>query len=376
MVFFSFLNQRNPNLHVVLAPEAREPETRMMKRTSSPSTRSFDIEATRQATKYSSALRALLLTAVVTAALGAGCGEDPTIRQSTGGGGAGGDNTGGGGGMVVPNDPLPLRVLNWNVHNLENDKDDSGAPGETIVSAAEYAAHRKAVGSVITLLDPDVAVLQEVENKAVLDDLNETELGGKYVASSLVDGNDYRGVDIAVLSKFPIDSAVSHKSDAFPLNGTQGPNYYYARDCAEIHISFNGRKMVFLGVHFKAKSNDDPIQRLAEAQHTRAIADGLAKEDPSRAIVILGDFNDTPDSPPYLAVRGDGTTQYVDITQSMPAANRWTYEFQGKLELIDHQFASPILAPMLDAASVTIRHGADVDDASDHAPVIATYMVN
>jgi endonuclease/exonuclease/phosphatase family metal-dependent hydrolase len=347
-----------------------------MKRTSSPSTSSFRFKPIFQLPRQFSTARALSGIALVFAALAISCGEDPTIRESTGGaGGAGGSNTGGGGGGTT-NDPLPLRVLNWNAHNLENDKDDSGAPGETIVTTAEYTAHRAEVGAVIALVDPDVAVLQEVENKAVLDDLNKTELGGKYVATSLIDGNDYRGVDIGVLSKFPIDSVVSHKSDAFPLNGTQGPNYYYARDCVEIHIKFNGRNMVFLGVHFKAKSNDDPIQRLAEAQHTRAIADELLKADPTRAIVILGDFNDTPDSPPHLAVRGEGATQFTDVSLSIPIADRWTYNYQGKLELIDFQFANPVLSPMLDPTTVTIRHTTDVDNASDHAPVIATYMVN
>lgn len=319
--------------------------------------------------------RGFLSAALAMVLLGVGCGDDPTVRPSGSTSSSGGGNGGGGGGMVVPNDPLPLRVLNWNVHNLENDKDDSGAPGETIVTTAEYTAHRKAVGIVLKQADPDIAVLPEVENLAVLDDLNKTELGGVY-ATSLIDGNDYRGVDIGVLSKLPIDSVVSHKSEPFTLNGTQGPNYYFSRDCPEIHIQFNGRKMVFLGAHFKAKSNDDPVKRLAEAQRTRAIADGLAKEDPSRAIVILGDFNDTPDSPPYAAVIGNDPTKYTDATLMIPATDRWSYDFQGKLELIDFQMVNPVLAPMLDVQSVVIRHAADVDTASDHSPVIATYMVN
>lgn len=335
---------------------------------------SFDFKRAFPKPSYFTAIRFLSLTAVITAAVAIGCADSPTIRNN--GSGAGGDNTGGAGGAVIPNDPLPLRIVNWNVHNLENDKDDSGAPGETIVTTAEYTAHRKAVGVVLKELDADILVLTEVENKAVLDDLNKTELGGKYVASSLIDGNDYRGVDIGVLSKHPIDSVVSHKDDAFPLNGTQGPNYYFARDCPEIHIQFNGRNMVLLGAHFKAKSNDDPIKRLAEAQRTRAIANSLAKADPTRAIVILGDFNDTPASPPYLAVVGEGATQFTDVSLSISMADRWTYDFQGKLELIDYQIVNPVLAPMIDTQSVTIRHAPNVEDASDHSPVIVTYMVN
>jgi endonuclease/exonuclease/phosphatase family metal-dependent hydrolase len=374
------------NEHDGLAPGERAPETRIMKPTS-PSTNSFKFERILRKPVYLTAIRALSLTVLVTAAVGIGCADAPTLRNN----GVGGDNTGGSGssgstgssggaggagGTVIPNDPLALRVANWNVHNLENDKDDSGAPGETIVTTAEYVAHRKAVGAVLNEINTDIVVLTEVENKAVLDDLNTTELGGKYIATSLIDGNDYRGIDIGVLSKYPIDSVVSHKDDLFPLNGTQGPNYIFSRDCVEIHIQFNGRKMVFLGSHFKAKSNDDPIKRLAEAQRTRAIANSLAKADPSRAIMIVGDFNDTPGSAPYLAVVGDGATKFTDVSLSIPIGDRWSYDYQGKLELIDFQIVNPVLAPMVDTKSVAIRHATNVEAASDHSPVIATYMVN
>ncbi len=57
-------------------------------------------------------------------------------------------------------------------------------------------------------------------------------------------------------------------------------------------------------------------------------------------------------------------------------ADRWTYDYQGKLELIDYQIVNPVLAPMVDPQSVTIRHTATVDNASDHSPVVTTYMVN
>jgi endonuclease/exonuclease/phosphatase family metal-dependent hydrolase len=361
-----------PSIHDALAPGERAFDTRCMKPTSS-SIRSFLFA------RHLVKLGSIGALCSATTLLAIGCGEAPIVRNngSAGSGNSGGSGgNGGSGGSVVPNDPLPLRVVNWNVHNLENDKDDSGAPGETIVSAAEYTKHRKSVGVVLNEIDADVVLLTEVENKAVLDDLNASELGGKYVATSLIDGNDYRGVDIAVLSKIPIDMAVSHKDDAFPLNGTQGPNYYFSRDCPEIHIQFNGRKMVFLGVHLKAKSNDDPVKRLAEAQHTRAIANSLLKEDSTRAIVMLGDYNDTPGSPPYLAVVGEGSSQYTDVTLSIPMADRWTYDYQGKLELIDYQIVNPVLAPMIDPQSVDIVHSGNVDAASDHAPVVATYLVN
>jgi endonuclease/exonuclease/phosphatase family metal-dependent hydrolase len=263
------------------------------------------------------------------------------------------------------------------VKNFLNNKDDSAASQELIVSAAEYAAHRGEIGKVIAAMNPDIAVLQEVENVAVLEDLVATELGGAYPAIAVVDGNDVRAIDVGVISKVPFTSIVSHKDDSFALQGTQGPEYRYARDCLEIHIDYNGREVVLLGVHFKAKDADpsSAIKRLAEAQHTRALADALFAEDGERAIAVLGDFNDTPGSPPHLAVLGEGDTQYKAAVDHVPAADRWTYNYQGKLELIDHQMSNARLAAMLDPASVVIRHEADAKAASDHAPMMATYLV-
>jgi endonuclease/exonuclease/phosphatase family metal-dependent hydrolase len=177
-----------------------------------------------------------------------------------------------------------------------------------------------------------------------------------------------------VLSKIPIDQVVSHQDDQFQANGT-GATYRFSRDAPEIHITFNGRQLVLIGTHLKAKQDDDPQKRLAEAQRTRAIADALVAENPARGVIMLGDFNDLPGSPPYVAALGSEPA-YVNAAEVVASADRWTYEYQGNQELVDHQMASPLIGEMLDVGSVRILHSPEVDAASDHAPVIATYNVN
>jgi len=321
-------------------------------------------------------LSCLPLLALATAA---GCGQEGRVREnasSTGDGGAGAGGSGAGGvGGGAPKDPQTVKVFNWNVHNFLNDKDDTPLAGEIVVTTAEYTTHRSAIGKVIAAEDPDIAVMAEVENVETLTDLVMTELGGQYPNIALVDGNDPRGIDIGIISKLPIDKVVTHKDDSFPLYGTAGPKYQFSRDCPEYHLTVNGRKVVLLGAHLKAKSNDDPQKRLAEAQRTRVIADALAKEDPSRAILVLGDFNDTPDSPPYLAVIGKDPTKYTNAPALLPLTDRYSFVFQGKYELIDQQMSNPLLAEMLDPTTVKIRHTTDVYAASDHDPVMATYLI-
>jgi endonuclease/exonuclease/phosphatase family metal-dependent hydrolase len=313
-------------------------------------------------------LRALGGTLVPLALLAA-CGQGGMTPTSAASSGAGG--TGGG---LPP--AQPFTVLDWNTHNFFDSTNNN--PLEIVLSPADYQTKLKGIGATIKAFAPDVVMLAEVENQAILDDLNKSQLGGAYAATALFEGNDPRGINVGMLSKIAPDQVVSHKDEFFPQHGTNGPLYKYSRDCLEVHLTFNGRKIVLLGVHFKAKTPpDDPLKRLAEAQHTRDIADALSAADPTVGIVILGDFNDLPGSPPLAAVEGQPPAAYADATSAVAMA--YTFNFNGQRQLIDHQEANPILAAMLDPASVAIPHGAGIDDGSlagsDHAPIVATYHV-
>jgi energy-coupling factor transporter ATP-binding protein EcfA2 len=229
-----------------------------------------------------------------------GCGEDgpsnlaatASTSSGSGGSGAGSGGAGGAGGGGTA-----LRIANWNVHNFFDDKKDST---EDVVSQGEYEAHVSDVGTVLAAEDPDIVVFAEVENTRVLDAIGE-KMGGGYTAT-LLEGNDPRLVHIGVLSRVPLTDVVSHKDDEFAQIGEQAPLYTYVRDCLEVHLTFAGKEIVLLGVHFRSKGQpdanppvpDDANRRAAEAEHTRQIANTLTAADPALGLVVLGDFNDLP----------------------------------------------------------------------------------
>lgn len=319
--------------------------------------------------------------------LAVACGQDgttgPTTTSGSGGDSGGttssGMGTGGdGSGGSAPG--VPLTIVDWNTHNFFDTKSNPATPTETVLSATDYAKKRSTIGAALKTLNGDIVVLAEVENIAILDDLNKTELGSAYGKTILIEGNDTRGIDIGVLTKIVPDSVVSHKDDSFVLAGTNGPQYHFSRDVLELHFTFNKRALIILGVHYKSKGPpDDKDKRTAEAQHTRQIADDLHKKQPDAAILVTGDFNDTPGSAPYEAVAGAAPDLYVDSADSVDSASRYSYDYMSKLELIDHQMANPALHTMLDPKSVVLLHAKDVDDgskyASDHSPMKATYLV-
>jgi endonuclease/exonuclease/phosphatase family metal-dependent hydrolase len=303
--------------------------------------------------------------------------------ESTGVGGAGGAGNGGastseGGssseGGSTPG-TKPLKVMNWNTRNFLDDVNDPGSADDDFVkTAGEYQAQLTAVADVIAEHEPDVIVFAEVEDQGVLDDLD-AELGGKYPERRIIDANDPRGIDIAAMSKVPLTDFVSHKDDVFSVEGTVAPEYKFARDCVEVKFTFEGQAFALLGVHLRSKGPpDDPDKRLAEAQRCRAIADDLAQQDPDLAIAILGDFNDLTDSPPFDAIAGSDP-EFVDVATFVPEADRWTFDYMGTRELIDHQMVNPKMLSLLDQSSVLIPRGGSVGLASDHSPILATYLL-
>lgn len=308
----------------------------------------------------------------------AACGQEGTTVSSSGtaaAGTGGGGGSGGQGGSDLP--PVPVTIVDWNTHNFFDTLNDN--PNGDVLTKAQYTKKRQTIGAELSKLDGDIVILCEVENKNILVDLNKAELGGAYTSIELIAGNDTRGIDIGLLSKIKPDAVISHKDEFFQSSETKA-SYQYSRDCLELHFTINGRKLVVLGVHFKAKEPvDSPDKRLAEAEHTRAIADAITKKDPTTAVLILGDMNDTPGTPPLKAVVGKAPALYKDSVDAAPAGEGYSFVYQGTKELIDHQMANPVMAGLLDPASVLLAHGPGIDDksaaASDHAPIRATYLI-
>jgi uncharacterized protein len=284
--------------------------------------------------------------------------------------------------------PEPVKVMNWNTRNFFDDKLDSPefdggcAPNqtafcETLASPAEYQTKLGQVSSVISTIAPDIAILEEVENMPVAIDLAE-KVGG-YPYRHVTQGNDPRGINIAVLSKIEFQISPSHKSEKF--SASTDPNqqqFEYSRDLLEIHFLVNTRHLVLLGVHFKAQDSDpvSDTKRLAEAEHTRSIALGILANDPTASVIVLGDFNCTPGSPPMDALAGTTDPPFASATAGLAPNYRYSVDYAGNPQLYDDQQMSPLAASWLDAASVGIVHNnGDANSASDHDPVYASYVV-
>ncbi|MCM3567379.1 5'-nucleotidase C-terminal domain-containing protein [Neobacillus mesonae] len=148
-------------------------------------------------------------------------------------------------------------------------------------------------------------------------------------------------------------------------------------------FTFNGEDVIVIANHFNSKGGDQPIfgknqppvlgseeQRMKIA----GVVNGFIKEVKSKNadanIVVLGDLNDYEFSNPLTKLKGNELTNLIE---KVPAPERFTYNYQGNSQVLDHMLVSNNLA---DRAEIDIVHiNSPFVEAqgrvSDHDPVMA-----
>jgi endonuclease/exonuclease/phosphatase family metal-dependent hydrolase len=248
-----------------------------------------------------------------------------------------------------------VRVATWNVHDLFDDVDRLVPPGEldTVPSEAEVDAKLARVAGVLARVDADVVLLQEVENVGILERLA-SEAG--YPVSRLVEGNDPRGIDVALLSRLPLVVYVSHVHDRGPDGRLLWP-----RDCVEAHLDAS-RPLVVVGSHLSSALSDGGTRRAWQAARMRELADAASAADPTAVVLAGGDLNDAPASVALAPLVGDGA--WAD--PAPPGAGTWPSASPSAR--FDYLLVARASASLVSDA--WIEAGADVVAASDHRPLV------
>ena len=203
----------------------------------------------------------------------------------------------------------------------------------------------------------DVQCLVEVESADTLKMFNTDLLDSMFPDRIVIDGNDPRGIDIALACRkdFPI---VTAKTNIF-ARGKNGKTIF-SRDCLEIEVRLAGNQNLFVLVnHFKAKDAsplESDAKRKAQAEEVSRILReryDLTKD----YVIVAGDLNDEPTSAPLKPLFDTPSLQNVLDVVKHPAADRWTY-FYGKskaFNVIDYLFVSDALAKRVKAAGLERR---------------------
>jgi hypothetical protein len=104
--------------------------------------------------------------------------------------------------------------------------------------------------------------------------------------------------------------------------------------------------------------------RLAQANHLARLVGPEIGQDPAAAVLVMGDLNDLPLSPPVQALLAGAPLS--DLLQELDPASRYTYVFGGYAELLDYILASPAAA-LVDAGILHMNTDFPVSWTADGA---------
>jgi predicted extracellular nuclease len=149
---------------------------------------------------------------------------------------------------------------------------------------------------------------------------------------------------------------------------------------------WRGQTIIAIANHFASKGGDDPlfgrfqpqtriseVQRHAQAQVLNDFVDSILAVDPRALVLPLGDFNDFEFSETMSILQG-GVLENLVLTLKKP--ERYTYVFEGNSQVLDHILASHKLFRGLRGYDVVHVNSEFADQASDHEPQVARFLLD
>lgn len=335
-------------------------------------------------------MRPLLISLLVLVGCGTSAMDDggPQLLDGgplfTGGGGGGitGGGAGGGGGTVdagpIDAGPPPhVKLATLNLKLFFDTVCQSGmcaaADFEQAPTQAQFDARATIIANAISAMNVDLIALEEVETQTCLDALL-SRLSTQLPYGSLGETGAPGSVDVAILSKWPIDATLPHRLQV-QLVRPDGSLTSFTRELLEVDVHLPGGQPVFLfAAHFRSKVQDDPGRRFAEAVATRRIMEQRAAERPDALIVLGGDLNDTPGSDPLNALMLDGGL--TRVAADLPTASQYTYYSGSRGEAIDHLLQAHTSLGVPVPMSAKVWRTAQGYAGSDHCGLSAEFVLS
>lgn len=234
-----------------------------------------------------------------------------------------------------------FRVASFNVENLFP---DGGLLDGGTVTAAEFSAHLDDLAAAINdrLQRPEVIAVQEVgdlrttggtlqaDSQATLDALAARLTG--YTAYA-VEGNDDRGIDVGYLVKSGVTvHSVTQVGKTAQGECSDVQDRLFDRPPLVLDVSPSPtRRFTVINNHFASKSAPDSC-RSAQADYVKGQVDDLVAA--GKQVLVTGDLNAFETESGVTNLTADGTL--TNLWSTAPAADRYSFAFQGKLQTLDH----------------------------------------
>lgn len=249
---------------------------------------------------------------------------------------------------------------------------------------------------VISAVDADVICLMEVESRPQLKRFHDAILYPQFLQPAgqppypylmLIDGNDGRGIDVAVMSRYPLAYLNSHVHETTEYFGKTVP--LFSRDCLQVGIELPNRALVHLLInHFKSQRRinreDERAEQRRHGQASRVVEIAEYFDLDKEYVVVAGDLNATPDQWSLSPLTQH--TQLYNLNLEYPEGERGT--FRGKKTQLDYMFVSNALRSRLVNCGIERRgiYSRNIDsfnsvtdkksEASDHAAIWGDFRIH
>ncbi|WP_246288447.1 endonuclease/exonuclease/phosphatase family protein [Winogradskyella costae] len=184
------------------------------------------------------------------------------------------------------NDFLPTSRNNWTKKRYKN----------KILKLGDVISK---IGNDTSEIAPILVGLAEVENKKALSDLvNSPNLQDENYSYVHYDSPDERGIDVALLYKSDIFKVIHSETFSVYLERENGEQDY-TRDVLLVKGELHTEQIHVIVNHWSSRREgikETEFKRLEAANVVNSIIKSLKNDDPNVKIIVMGDFNDNPNS--------------------------------------------------------------------------------
>ncbi|ARK12470.1 T9SS type A sorting domain-containing protein [Fibrella sp. ES10-3-2-2] len=267
---------------------------------------------------------------------------------------------------------------------VEEIQDNNGPVNDAIVSAS--TTYQTLVDAIASAGGPTYAYRQIDP----VDDQDGGEPGGNIrqgflynpVRVSFMDrpgGNATTATTVSASGGQPVLSASPGRID--PTNAA----FAASRKPLVGEFMFNGQTVFVIGNHFNSKGGDQPLfgkfqppvlsseaQRIQQATIVKDFVQSILAISASANVVVAGDLNDFEFAAPLTILKNSGLTALIE---TLPANERYTYNFEGNAQTLDHILVSNSLLSKLNGFDVVHMNSEFADQISDHDPSVAQFSL-
>ncbi len=277
-----------------------------------------------------------------------------------------------------------LKILSWNVEHFIDEHDNPYTNNKREDSGDKMEGRVALLAEALRKADADIVVLQEFEHvqflKQIADDLL-SDMGYQFF-SDHESPNWY--MNVVVMSRVPLGINYGYGAVTTPLtyiDKDTGEEKYETQNRLNtrlwsIDVLVNDNYSFLLtGVHLKAgRGSRNSATRMGQITFLKGQFERFLNENPNKNILVVGDFNATPDSEEMQFMRnGNSKAKFVDNLSddvfSHPAdAPKWR---------IDHILPNQNMQAELVKNSLEVKYFFDKETQNklaDHLPLVAKFL--